>query len=292
MTGLRVVVHPVPELPGGGWGSGPVDPRRARRARPAPAGKPGTVPRRTGLDDDSDRKGTFMLTAVAVTADAIAGDQVNLYKMQKIARVTASSWDPAASPRRLPRPAERRRVGADLGASGPVHLTATFAEPIRTDVTPFLTAQLNFGFGKSLVPGLFELFAVTGNDDGTDLPPAIVAALETGDGQRPPEERAQLWQYCAAHVPELEPRRVALANLEERLAVLTEAFPDLGDERRGEAWRYLCPQSRRLFRSPRRRSARAPPRPSRQYRRGRRATGSASGSGSPCGTIRSPHASR
>jgi hypothetical protein len=34
ITGLRVVVHPLPELPGGGWGSGPVEPRRgAGRAK-------------------------------------------------------------------------------------------------------------------------------------------------------------------------------------------------------------------------------------------------------------------
>ena len=48
VTGLRVVVHPLPELPGGGWGSGPVDPRRTRRAaRPAAAGKAAEAPRPT-----------------------------------------------------------------------------------------------------------------------------------------------------------------------------------------------------------------------------------------------------
>ena len=61
----------------------------------------------------------------------------------------------------------------DLAATGPVHLTATFAQPIRTGATPYLTAQLNFGSGKSLVPGLIELFVLTGTDDGTDLPPGI-----------------------------------------------------------------------------------------------------------------------
>ena len=227
VTGLRVVVHPLPELPGGGWGSGPVEPRRARRARPAPGGKPGTESPAEASVDDSSAKGTFMLTAVAVTADAIAGDQVNLYKLQEIARVTASSWDVRHPPAGCLDPRNEDGWAPDLGASGPVHLTVTFAEPIRTDLTPFLTAQLNFGFGKSLVPGLFELFAVTGNDDGTDLPPTIVAALETAEEERPAEVRAQLWQYCADHAPELQSQRVALANLEERLAVLTEAFPTL-----------------------------------------------------------------
>src|SRR6185437_14484260 len=93
--------------------------------------------------------------------------------------------------------------------------------------TPYLTAQLNFGFGKSMIPGLVELFAVTGTDDDTDLPPDIVAALETPEGERTAEVQARLWQHCAAHAGELQGRRTDLANLEERLAVLTEAFPTM-----------------------------------------------------------------
>ena len=149
-----------------------------------------------------------MLTAVAVTADAIPGDQVNLYKLREIARVTASSWDPKHPPAGCLDPRNDDGWAPDLAATGPVHMTATFATPIRTDATPFLTAQLNFGFGKSLVPGLIELFAVTGNDDGTDLPPAIVAALETAEAERSPEMRAELWQYCADHAPRARSRGV------------------------------------------------------------------------------------
>src|SRR5262249_56932059 len=108
---------------------------------------------------------------------------------------------------------------------GPVHLTATFAAPVRTDAAPYLTAQLNFGSGDGLVPGLIELFVVTGTDDGTDLPPDIVAALGTPEGQRPADVQTRLWEHCAAHAPELEARRVALANLEERLAGAPEVFP-------------------------------------------------------------------
>jgi hypothetical protein len=35
---------------------------------------------------------------------------------------------------------------------------------------------------------------------------------------------AKLWQHCAAHAPERESQRVELANLKERLAVLTQSF--------------------------------------------------------------------
>src|SRR5262249_25013254 len=146
---------------------------------------------------------------------------VNLYKLQEIARVTASSWDAQHPPDGCLDPRNHDGWSPDLGTSGPEQLTATFAVPIRTDATPFLTARLNFGFGKGLVPGLIELLVVTGTDDCTDLPPEIVAALEMPEEQRSAEVQARLWQHCAAHAPELEARRVALANLEERLAVLT-----------------------------------------------------------------------
>jgi hypothetical protein len=105
-----------------------------------------------------------------------------------------------------------------------VRLTATFTQPIQSRATPFLTVQLNFGHGKNLVPGLVELLVTTGTDDDTDLPADVVAALETVAAERTPDTVAKLWQHCAAHAAELEPRRVTLANLRERLAVLTEPF--------------------------------------------------------------------
>jgi hypothetical protein len=219
VTGIRAVMHPVAELPGGGWGNGPTEARRPRGAARAKAAK--------GGEAGSPAKGTFKLTAIAVTADAIPGDQVNLYKLQEIARVTASSWDPEEPPAGCLDPRNHDGWSPDPNTSGPVHLTATFAEPIRTDATPFLTVQLNFGAGKSLVPGLIELAVITGTDDGTDLPAEIVAALETPEAKRTEEVRARLWAYCAAHAQELGAKRVALANLEERLAVLTEPFPTM-----------------------------------------------------------------
>ena len=106
----------------------------------------------------------------------------------------------------------------DLTSTGAVHLTATFAEPLRAAATPFLTVQLNFGNGNSLVPGLFEVLVLTGTDDGTDLPAAVVAALQTPRADRSPEMNAALWQNCAAHGAEFARHRTELANLEERLS--------------------------------------------------------------------------
>ena len=89
VTGLRVVVHPLPELPGGGWGNGRLEPRRAEPAGPAEADRHGDGPKaagKPGVDEPGEgppakgppAKGTFILTALSVTADATPGDQVNL----------------------------------------------------------------------------------------------------------------------------------------------------------------------------------------------------------------------
>jgi hypothetical protein len=216
VTGLRVIMHPLDDY-GGGWGAGPSMPRRPRAAaRAADADGP--------AEEDKPAKGSFMLTAIAVTADAVPGDQINLHKLQAIARVTASSWDRAHPPAGCLDPRNESGWSPDLAHTGPVHLTATFAEPIRADTTPYLTVQLNFGNGRNLVAGLIEVLVMTGTDDGTELPAEVVAALEMPPEKRSAAANAMLWEYAAQHAAELEPRRIARANLEERLAVLTEPF--------------------------------------------------------------------
>jgi hypothetical protein len=222
ITGLRIVIHPQPELPGGGWGYGPAMPGRPRAAKAKQAAAADAAD--DAVKETAPAKGTFMLTAIAATADTVPGDQINLHRLQPIVRVTASSWEKTNPAEGCLDPRNESGWSPDPTASGPVHLTATFGEPVKTSVTPYLTVQVNFGNGKSLVPGLFEVLAKTGTDDGTDLPADVIAALETPPAKRTAELYATLWRHCAEHASELEPKRVALANLKERLATLTEEY--------------------------------------------------------------------
>jgi hypothetical protein len=233
ITGVRVVVHPVATLPGGGWGRGPVTRAAAVAAAQAAKGKgkgrgkagPTVVPAAAAAPMAGEpAKGTFRLTALAVSADAVPGDQVDLHRLRPLARVTASSWEPAHPPAGCLDPRNDSGWSPDLAASGPVHLTATFAAPLRATETPMLNVQLNFGAGRSLMPELVEVAVITGEDDGTDLPAEVVAALAGPDDARDAAATARLWRHCAQHAVELRARRIELANLEERLATLTEAF--------------------------------------------------------------------
>lgn len=95
ITGFRVRMHPVPELPGGGWGAGPITQGpRVRKEADGADGKPdpGKQP----------EKGSFMLTAIAATADVVPSDQINLHRLQSLAHVTANSWQADHPPRGLP----------------------------------------------------------------------------------------------------------------------------------------------------------------------------------------------
>jgi hypothetical protein len=178
-----------------------------------------------GAKRAKDAKGTFIVTAIASTADTIPADQINLYKLLGIRGATASSWDS-----RFP-PAGALGTRSDTGWSpapnseGPVHLSVTFSEPIDSAKTPFLTTQLYFGFGQNMAPELIEFEVFTGEDDGTDLPTDIVAILNAPGGKRSEEQLRELWQYCARHAPALQRERTNLANLEDRLDVLTGEFP-------------------------------------------------------------------
>jgi len=204
VRGLRVVFQPVDQAPAGGWGGG----------------------RRTLVTDEgSQEKGTFVLTAITVTADQVPSDQVNLHQMAELSELTASSWDAEFPPAAVRDPRNHNGWSPRLSDSGAVHFTAAFDQPVMAEQTPYLTVQLNFGHGQSLIPGHFQLFVYTGVNDDYHLPPEIVTLIQTPPDQRSPADLEHLWRYCAADCDQLRRQRIELANLEERLRVLTEAFP-------------------------------------------------------------------
>jgi len=202
ITGLRLVFTPKPPKPA------PADGRDKKKAAKA------------------DPNGEFLVTAVDVTADKVAGDQVNIHKLQKFSRVTASSWlpdFPAADVRAFD---ARRGWSPDVKTDASPHLTLTFDQPITAANQAYLTTQVYFANGGK-VPASGQLFAITGQDDGTDLPADIIALIGTPDAQRTAAQRRQLWDYFAAKGAALEPLRTDLANAEQRLQALTTPQPTM-----------------------------------------------------------------
>jgi hypothetical protein len=164
---------------------------------------------------------------VAASADAIPTDQINLHRLAPIARITANSWDPAHPAIGCLDPRNHDGWSPSQETEGPVHLTVTFGHPLKAEQERFLTTQLNFGVGGGLIAGHFELFALTGTDDGTDVPEPVLEALNTVEDKRTPEMAALLWDWCAKTSEELRRSRVELANIEERLVTLTKPQPTM-----------------------------------------------------------------
>jgi hypothetical protein len=218
ITGLRVVFHPDAATPNAGRGFGAAASLRGAEALAEPA----------------RQKGTFVLTAFSASAESVPGDQVNLNLLKDVKQVTANSWLEHYRPENVldtrnengwsPIPNESAATTPHAKAA---HITVTFSEQIDSKTTPYLTTQLNFGHGSSLVAARFEILAMTGADDGSELPESIIAVITKPISDRTQVEQDEVRAYFAAHSEQTKRARVDLANLEQRLKVLTEKHPTM-----------------------------------------------------------------
>ena len=195
VTGLRIVMHADPAAPNAGWGW-------------ADAGK--------------GEKRTFAVTNVSVSAGTVGSDQVNLYRMLDLASATADCWSGDNRPEGVLETRGDTAWIPDIAHEGPVHLTVMFDQPLARDATD-LTAQINFGRWGEVTAKRMEFFLVTGNDDGSSLPPAVMRVLAKDRSVRSADETRELFAYFSANAPATERTRVDLANARERLRVRTEA---------------------------------------------------------------------
>ena len=206
ITGLRITALPSPTAPGGGLGHGPAD--RTPKA-PAP------------------ELGNFVLTAIAASVDSTPADQVNLHQLLPIQKASASDWQPDSPPADALHPLNETGWAPIPSADTPARFTVTFQKPLNSRETPYLTLQLNFGRGQKFIPAHLQLHVITGTDDDTDLSQEIITALHTPAAKRSPQQQQTLWTACTASHPGLAATRTRLANLEERLAVLTLPHPTM-----------------------------------------------------------------
>src|SRR5206468_6073500 len=140
-------------------------------------------------------------------------------RLRAIRRVTATSWQDDYPVENCLDPRNENGWSPQFEQEGPVHLTATFAEPLNTAETPYATVQLNFGHGRSLVAAKFEIQAMTGLDDDSPLPADVIAILDKEASKQSGDEQARLQEYYVHHAENTKRLRIDIANLEERLTV-------------------------------------------------------------------------
>jgi len=196
-----------------------------------------------GHGSEKSFPGSFILTSFSASASTIPADQVDPYEMMPIREAMASQSHPEYPPGDCLDPRDHtgwspylpNQTHSQTHSQTQQHITFTLNEPIDASKTPFITTLMVFGGGKfssssfhgsaALIPAHYRVVAITGVDDGTNLPEAVQAILRKANSDRTEEERGQLQAYYAAIAPELANVRYQIENLQDRLQALTEKHP-------------------------------------------------------------------
>ena len=104
----------------------------------------------------------------------------------------------------------------------PQHVTFTFPEPIDVSENNYLTTELVFNYGRGKSPAKFEIQLFTGNDPDSEHSDELLSIVKTKSDARTTEQIKKLHHFFSKTSPQKFSMRNLVANLEERLSVLTE----------------------------------------------------------------------
>ncbi len=175
-----------------------------------------------------DFKGGFVLTGFSASATALPSDQVDLYGRVRFETATASFSHPDFPPVDCLDERDFNGWSPFPATDKPQHITFQLQQPVHASKTPYVTAMLVWGGGPqryhNLIAGKYRLYAVTGHDDGTNIPADIQEILAVARDTRTAAERERLQTYYSSVAPELSNIRFQIENLQQRLREMTEAF--------------------------------------------------------------------
>lgn len=164
----------------------------------------------------------FMMSTITTSASSFPALNVDLNASLPMARISASAWQEGYGPERVRDTTPTNGWAPPTGATTPQVLTVTFGRQVDPGQTPYLTTELMFNFGASASPARFRIHAFSGSDDGSPHPADVTEILRMESAQRSPGQQQRIEAYYRAMAPATAPLRYRIANLEERLAVLTQ----------------------------------------------------------------------
>ncbi len=169
-------------------------------------------------------EGSFILTGFSLSATSIASAQTDLYGLVDIREATASFSNPKYPANDCLDEHNSNGWSPYPGDLRPQHLTFNFNQPLDAQKTPYLTTLMNWGGGEfsmsdRLIARKYRMFAITGQDDGTNVPKEIQGILASS--QRNAEQKQKLSAYYTQHAPELANLRYLIGNLEDRIDYLS-----------------------------------------------------------------------
>lgn len=180
--------------------------------------------REKGLGHGShpDLLGNFMLTSFSVSNTEVASDQIDLYRLLDFSQVTASSEHANRQVRDCLDPRDHNGWSPNVTSTAQ-HITFTFDEPVDAAKSPYLTTQLVWGAGHGLVAGKYRFHAMTGNDDGSELPENIQQLVLKPASERSDVEKATIADYYSSVAPELAQMRADIQTVSKRLHDLSRS---------------------------------------------------------------------
>jgi len=165
-------------------------------------------------------EGGFILTSFTVSATARPSDQVDLYKELPIRQVTASHSHADYPAQDCLDPRDHNGWSPSPRNSEAQHITFTFDQPVHASETPYVSMMLVWGGGgkgRQLTAGKYRVYAMTGTDDGTNVPEDIQQILRIVTASRNAEQTARMQEYFASTAPELAPLRQRIETLQDDL---------------------------------------------------------------------------
>ncbi len=180
-----------------------------------------------GFGSAKGLEGNFHLGSITTSVSTFPAGNVDLNAILPIARLSASGEQPGFEVRNVLNTDPLVGWAPPTGSTTSQHLTLTFATPIQPSATPYLTTEILFNYGQGTSPARFQILALSGNDDGSPHPAAITDILAADPATRTPEQATQLRDYHHQIAPEKASLRSQIANLTERLSMLTDKHPVL-----------------------------------------------------------------
>lgn len=175
-----------------------------------------------GYGSAKSLEGNFLLSSITTSVSTFPAGNVDLNAILPVSRLSASGEQPGFEPRKALITDPLVGWAPPTGSTEPQHLTLTYAVPIQPSATPYLTTEILFNYGQNTSPARFQVFAISGNDDGSPHPAAITAILTSDPASRTLEQATLLRDYFHQIAPEKAELRSQIANLTERLSMLTE----------------------------------------------------------------------
>lgn len=172
------------------------------------------------------KDGSMVLNTISPCFSSLPSKNIDHNSLINSARLTSSSHRPGFETHYL---TDTRVINGWSPADNTKeqHITFTFPEAIDTSTMNHLTTEFVFNSGGGQSASHFKIQLFSGNDPDSQHSAELLKIVKTPSSKRSPEQAQQLKKLFKKHSPHKSRQRIRLANLNDRLGVLTKKHPTM-----------------------------------------------------------------